>query len=144
MKSNLGISTSIEAYVSKFGVREHPTLVRCRIETKRDNPAAQMQIGEDQGAFMGLLAKLIGATRYIEVGVFTGYSTLAMALALPDNGRIVALDISKTFTDTARGYWDAAGVSRKIDLRLRRSARKPRFDDRQRRGALRHGLHRRR
>lgn len=118
MKSNLGISTSIEAYVSKFGVREHPALVRCRIETKRDNPAAQMQIGEDQGAFMGLLAKLIGATRYIEVGVFTGYSTLAMALALPDNGRIVALDISKTFTDTARGYWDAAGVSRKIDLRL--------------------------
>jgi predicted O-methyltransferase YrrM len=99
-------------------VREHPALVRCRIETKRDNPAAQMQIGEDQGAFLGLLAKLIGATRYVEVGVFTGYSTLAMALALPDNGRIVALDISKTFTDTARGYWDAAGVSRKIDLRL--------------------------
>ena len=79
---------------------------------------AMMQIGEDQGAFMGLLAKLIGATRYLEVGVFTGYSTLAMALALPDNGRVVALDISKTFTDTARRYWDAAGMSAKIDLRI--------------------------
>lgn len=118
MKSDLGISPSIEDYVSKHGVREHPVLARCRIETQRDNPAARMQIGEDQGAFMGLLAKLIGATRYLEVGVFTGYSTLAMALALPDNGRIVALDISKTFTDTARGYWDDADMSRKIDLRI--------------------------
>ncbi|HEY4125571.1 MAG TPA: class I SAM-dependent methyltransferase [Rhizomicrobium sp.] len=118
MKSALGIPSSIEEYVSKHGVREHPALARCRIETQRDNPAAQMQIGEDQGAFMGLLAKLVSATRYLEVGVFTGYSTLAAALALPDNGRIVALDISKTFTDTARGYWDEAGMSRKIDLRI--------------------------
>jgi caffeoyl-CoA O-methyltransferase len=77
-----------------------------------------VQIGEDQGAFMGLLAKLVGAVRCVEVGVFTGYSSLAVALALPDNGRIVALDISKTFTDTARGYWDEAGMSRKIDLRI--------------------------
>ena len=118
MKSQLGISSSVEAYVSRYGAREHPVLARCRIETQRDNPMAMMQIGEDQGAFMGLLAKLIGATRYLEVGVFTGYSTLAMALALPDNGRVVALDISKTFTDTARGYWDAAGMSAKIDLRI--------------------------
>src|SRR6185437_12537088 len=83
-----------------------------------NSPLPQMQIGEDQGAFMGLLAKLVGAVRCVEVGVFTGYSSLAVALALPDNGRIVALDISKTFTDTARGYWDEAGMSRKIDLRI--------------------------
>jgi caffeoyl-CoA O-methyltransferase len=77
-----------------------------------------MQIGEDQGALMGLLARLSGATRYLEIGVFTGYSTLAMALALPENAAIVALDISREFTDVARGYWNEAGVSRKIDLRI--------------------------
>lgn len=118
MKSSLGISPALDNFVSQFGVREHPALTRCRIETQRDNPMARMQIGEDQGAFMGLLAKLMGATRAIEVGVFTGYSTLATALALPDNGRIVALDISRDYTDIARGYWDEAGMSRKIDLRI--------------------------
>lgn len=118
MKSALGISSAIEEYVRKFGVREHPALRRCRVETQANSPAAQMQIGEDQGAFMGLLAKLTGAVRCVEVGVFTGYSSLAVALALPDNGRIVALDISKEFTDIARGYWDEAEMSRKIDLRV--------------------------
>jgi predicted O-methyltransferase YrrM len=118
MKSALGIPSAIEEYVRTFGVREHPALRRCREETQASNPAARMQIGEDQGAFMGLLAKLVGAVRCVEVGVFTGYSSLAVALALPDDGRIVALDISKDFTDTARGYWEEAGMSRKIDLRV--------------------------
>jgi caffeoyl-CoA O-methyltransferase len=118
MKSALGISSAIEEYVRKFGVREHPALKRCREETQANSPLPQMQIGEDQGAFMGLLAKLTGAMRCLEVGVFTGYSALAVALALPDNGRIVALDISKEFTDLARGYWEEAGMSRKIDLRI--------------------------
>ncbi len=144
MKSALGIPSDIEDYVSKNGVREHPVLARCRIETQRDNPAAQMQIGEDQGAFMGLLAKLVGATRYLEVGVFTGYSTLAVALALPDNGRAVALDISKTFTDTARGYWDEAGMSRKIDLRIGPAIESLDAMIAQGRGPIRHGVHRRR
>lgn len=118
MKSALGIPSEIETYVKTFGVREHPTLRRCREETQANLPVAQMQIGEDQGAFMGLLAKLTGAVRCLEVGVFTGYSSLAVALALPDNGHIVALDVSKEFTDLARGYWEEAGMSRKIDLRL--------------------------
>ncbi|HVT24663.1 MAG TPA: class I SAM-dependent methyltransferase [Rhizomicrobium sp.] len=118
MKSALGIPSAIEEYVRTFGVREHPALRRCREETQANLPVPQMQIGEDQGAFMGLLAKLVGAVRCVEVGVFTGYSSLAVALALPDNGRIVALDISKEFTDLARGYWEEAGMSRKIDLRI--------------------------
>ncbi|MBN9567480.1 MAG: class I SAM-dependent methyltransferase [Alphaproteobacteria bacterium] len=118
MKSDLGLSPAVEDFVSRFGVREHPVLLRCRAETRRNNPLAMMQIGEDQGAFMGLLARLMGAARYLEIGVFTGYSTLAMALALPENASIVALDISREFTDIARGYWDEAGVSRKIDLRI--------------------------
>lgn len=118
MKSDLGISPQIEAYVSRFGTREHPALRRCREETQANNPRAQMQIGEDQGAFMALLAKLIGAKRYLEVGTFTGYSALSVALALPADGQVVCLDISKEFTDQARGYWKEAGMESKIDLRL--------------------------
>ncbi|HUB84433.1 MAG TPA: class I SAM-dependent methyltransferase [Rhizomicrobium sp.] len=118
MKSDLGISHEIEDYVSRFGVREHPALKRCREETHANLPQAQMQIGEDQGAFMALLVKLIGAKRYLEVGTFTGYSALAVALALPADGKAVCLDISKEYTDLARGYWKEAGVDSKIDLRL--------------------------
>jgi caffeoyl-CoA O-methyltransferase len=118
MKSDLGISHQIEDYVSRFGTRESPALKRCREETQANNPRAQMQIGEDQGAFMALMAKLIGAKRYLEVGTFTGYSALAVTLALPPDGKAVCLDISKEFTDLARGYWKEAGVDSKIDLRL--------------------------
>jgi caffeoyl-CoA O-methyltransferase len=118
MKSDLGISAQIEAYVSRFGTREHPALKRCREETQAKHAHAQMQIGEDQGAFMALMAKLIGAKRYLEVGTFTGYSALAVALALPPDGQAVCLDISKEYTDLARGYWKEAGVESKIDLRV--------------------------
>jgi caffeoyl-CoA O-methyltransferase len=118
MKSDLGISPQIEAYVSRFGTREHPALKRCREETQANNPRAQMQIGEDQGAFMALMAKLIGAKRYLEIGTFTGYSALAVALALPADGQAVCLDISKEYTDLARGYWKEADMESKIDLRI--------------------------
>src|ERR1700761_6153783 len=118
MKSDLGISHEIEDYVSRIGVREHPVLKHCREETHRNHPHAQMQIGEDQGAFMALMAKLIGARRYLEVGTFTGYSALAVALALPSDGQVVCLDISKEYTDLARGYWKEAGMDSKIDLRI--------------------------
>jgi predicted O-methyltransferase YrrM len=77
-----------------------------------------MQIAPEQGGFLGLLVKMIGARRIVEVGSFTGYSALAMALALPADGRVVALDVSKPFTDIARGYWKEAGVDGKIELRL--------------------------
>jgi len=98
-------------------VREHPLLRDLREETSR-LPQARMQIGPEQGQFMALLAHLIGARRYLEVGVFTGYSSLAMALALPPDGRIVACDVSEEYTAVARRYWKAAGVAGKIDLRI--------------------------
>jgi caffeoyl-CoA O-methyltransferase len=79
---------------------------------------AMMQIAPEQGAFLSLLAKLTQARRYVEIGTFTGYSALSVALAMPEGGKVVALDVSKDFTDRARGYWKEAGVEGKIDLRL--------------------------
>src|SRR6516162_9610226 len=104
MNRSMGISDNVAAYLSEVGLREHPALVRCRKETA-DLPLAMMQISPDQGAFMALVAKAIGATRYLEVGTFTGYSALAIALALPAQGRVVACDVSKEFTDRALLYW---------------------------------------
>lgn len=110
-------SEQLEAYVDANGARESAAQIRCRAETAA-LPLAMMQIGADQGAFMALVAKLIGATRYLEIGTFTGYSALSVAQALPANGKVVCLDVSKEFTDRARKYWKEAGVDGKIDLRL--------------------------
>jgi caffeoyl-CoA O-methyltransferase len=105
------------AYLARIGGRETPEQESCRRETQhRDD--GMMQIAPEQGAFLGLLVRMVGARSCIEVGSFTGYSALAMALALPADGRIVALDVSKEFTDIARGFWKRAGVEGKIDLRL--------------------------
>ena len=82
------------------------------------HPRASMQIGPDQGLLLGLLVRLLGARRVVEVGTFTGYSALAMAMALPPDGRIVCCDISEEYTSIARRYWKEAGVADRIDLRL--------------------------
>jgi caffeoyl-CoA O-methyltransferase len=108
----------LEDYLSRLGAREHPAQTRCRAETQAMGRLSVMQIAPEQGAFLAMIVKLIGATRCLEVGTFTGYSALSVALALPPEGRIVALDVSKEFTDKARLYWREAGVADKIDLRL--------------------------
>ena len=90
---------------------------RLRHETQKLTQAG-MQIGPDQGLFLGLLVKLLGARRVVEVGTFTGYSALAMALALPPGGRIVCCDVSEEWTAIARRHWKEAGVADRIDLRL--------------------------
>jgi caffeoyl-CoA O-methyltransferase len=105
-------------YLSRYGAREDAALAHCREETARMGQISMMQIAPEQGAFLAMLVRLIGATRCLEVGVFTGYSALATALALPPEGRLVALDVSKEYTDKARAYWREAGVEDKIDLRL--------------------------
>ena len=110
-------SPRLSAYLAKMGGRENAAQLSCRRQTQRRDDA-MMQVAPEQGAFLGLLVKMLGAARVIEIGSFTGYSALAMALALPRNGRIVALDVSKTFTDIAKRHWKAAGVSKKIDLRI--------------------------
>ena len=111
------LSDDLYAYFFENSVREPDILRRLREETARDS-MARMQIAPEQGQFMQLLVRLMGARRYLEVGVFTGYSSLAVALVLPANGRIVACDVSDIWTKVARRYWAEAGVAEKIDLRL--------------------------
>ena len=111
------IDQTVQHYIIDTTVREHPLLRELRAETAARSNAG-MQIGPEQGAFMQLLAAAMGARRYLEIGVFTGYSSLAIAMALPSDGRIVACDISDDYTAVARRFWERAGVVSKIDLRL--------------------------
>ena len=113
----MGISDDLAAYVVKVGTREPDVLARLREETAAI-PQHNMQIAPEQGAFLALLVELIGARRCIEVGTFTGYSSTAVALALPDDGQIVCCDVSEEWTSLARTYWAEAGVSGKVDLRI--------------------------
>jgi predicted O-methyltransferase YrrM len=111
------VSDPIEQYVDRFGSRETSVRQRLRDETAR-LPQAGMQIGADQGALMALLIRLIGARRALEVGTFTGYSAMAVAEALPPDGRLVTCDISEEWTTIARRYWRDAELDGKIELRL--------------------------
>ncbi len=110
---------AIEEYLSHAVVRESPIQARLRIETAQlPEKDAGMQIGPDQAAFFAILVKLIGARRTLEIGTFTGYSALAVATALPADGRLIACDVSPEWTSIARRYWKLAGVADRIDLRL--------------------------
>jgi caffeoyl-CoA O-methyltransferase len=111
------IPESIERYVNGSFTRETPVQARLRAETAV-LPLARMQIGADQGTLLALLIHLIGARRALEVGTFTGYSALAVASALPPDGRLITCDVSEEWTAIARRYWQEAGLSDRIDLRL--------------------------
>jgi caffeoyl-CoA O-methyltransferase len=111
------VSGKLHDYLLSVSLREPDALRELREETAR-MPQAQMQIAPEQGAFMMLLTELLGANKYLEIGVFTGYSALAVALAMPPAGRVTACDVSEEFTSVARRYWQRAGVADKIDLRL--------------------------
>lgn len=102
-------------YVLDVSLREHPELAALR-EATRTHPRAGMQISPEQGQLMALLVRLANARLTIEIGVFTGYSALAVALALPADGRVLACDISEEFTAVGRPYWERAGVAHKIEL----------------------------
>jgi caffeoyl-CoA O-methyltransferase len=114
---SIGLNDDLYRYLLDVSLREAPELAELRRRTA-DHPAAAMQIAPEQGQFMALLVRLIGARRCLEVGVFTGYSSLAVAAALPADGLIVACDVSEDYTAIAREFWDRAGVAGKIDLRL--------------------------
>ena len=116
-KGVLGLDDRLYDYLLDVSLREPEVLARLRAETAELSDAI-MQIAPEQGQFMRLLAELIGARRAIEVGVFTGYSSLSVALALPTDGRLVACDVSEEWTAIARRYWAEAGVAERIDLRI--------------------------
>jgi O-methyltransferase len=102
-------------YLLAHSLREPPALAQLRAETA-SHPKANMQIAPEQGQFMQVLVRLMGARRAIEVGVFTGYSSLAVMLAMPPDGRLLALDVSPAYTAVARRHWQAAGVADRVEL----------------------------
>lgn len=114
---SITIDDRLYDYILSVSLREPDVLARLRAETA-SLPMARMQISPEQGQFMALLIELIGAERTLEVGTFTGYSALAVALALPDHGKVTACDVSEEYTAIGRRYWAEAKVADKIDLRL--------------------------
>jgi caffeoyl-CoA O-methyltransferase len=114
---SLNVDATLYQYIVDQSIREHPAQTALRAATA-SHPHAGMQISPDQAQFMALLVRLILARRTIEIGVFTGYSALSVALALPDDGRVLACDISDEYTRVGRPFWEQAGVADKIDLRL--------------------------
>ena len=113
----LSYTSDLRDYVWKNGLREHPALKELRTETER-LPHARMQICPEQGALMGNLIRLLSAKRTIEIGTYTGYSAMAVALALPEDGEVLACDISEEWTSIGKNAWEKAGISHKINLQL--------------------------
>jgi predicted O-methyltransferase YrrM len=111
------LTDDLYQYFLSISLREPPLLERLRKETAGE-PDHNMQIAPEQGQFMSLLVQMLGATRALEIGVYTGYSSLWVALALPPGGKLIACDVSKEWTRVARRYWKEAGVADKVELRL--------------------------
>jgi caffeoyl-CoA O-methyltransferase len=121
-KYNTQVTPELGEYIRSVSLREPAILARLREETAQSpatNEHASMQVSPEQGQFLAFLTRLIAARRTLEVGVFTGYSSLAVALSLPQDGRIVACDVSEEWTSIGRRYWKEAGVEQKIDLQIR-------------------------
>ena len=114
---HIQITDSLVDYIRSVSHAEPEIMKQLREETLSE-PRARMQITPEQGAFMTLLTRLCNFRRTLEVGVFTGYSSLAVARAMPEDGKIIACDVSEEWTSIARRYWQQAGVANKIDLRL--------------------------
>jgi predicted O-methyltransferase YrrM len=116
MKS-LGLSEELYQYLLSVSLREPEILYQLRQETAQHSSAV-MQITPEQGQFLAFLVQLMGAKKTLEVGVFTGYSSLSVALALPADGKVIACDVNAEYTAIAQRYWQLAGVANKIDLHL--------------------------
>jgi O-methyltransferase len=113
----IAFDSVLEDYILRNSPPEHPELARLRAITK-EMPRGRMQVAPEQGHFLAFLVKLIGARRILEIGTFTGYSSLAMALALPPEGRIVTCDVSAEWTGIAEEAWERAGVRERVELEL--------------------------
>jgi predicted O-methyltransferase YrrM len=113
----LCLTEELYEYMLSVSLREPDILRELRLETAQDENA-HMQISPEQGQFMALLVKLLGAKRTLEIGVYTGYSSLCIGLGLPEDGRVIACDVNREWTDTAERYWRKAGVQDRIELHL--------------------------
>jgi predicted O-methyltransferase YrrM len=113
----INLTDDLYNYLLSISLRESELLANLRAETAQ-HERSSMQMSPDEGQFLAFLIKLIGAKRTIEVGVYTGYSSLWLALALPDDGHLIACDVNEQWTSIARRYWQAAGIEHKIDLHL--------------------------
>jgi caffeoyl-CoA O-methyltransferase len=120
-RDTINVTDGLMAYIRSVGVHEDADLAALREETAH-HVHAGMQIGPEQGAFMGLLVRLLGARKTLEVGVFTGYSSMVVAKAMGPEGKVLALDVSEEFTAVARCHWARAGIADRIELRLRPAA----------------------
>ena len=118
MDRSIALNDQILDYVHDVGVREHAILAKCREETHATQERSVMQISPEQGAFLALLIKLMNAKHCLEIGVFTGYSALNAALALPEDGIVVACELEASYLSIAQTYWEEAGVTDKIEARL--------------------------
>ncbi len=114
---SISVDERLRNYMLDVSLREHPEMRALRDETAK-HEMARMQVSPEQGQLMQMLIRMLGATNCIEVGTFTGYSALAVALALPDDGKLVACDISEEYTKIGIPFWERAGVADKIDLRI--------------------------
>lgn len=117
-RTHTPITDEMAAYVRTVGVRE-PAILRRQRESTDTHPQAGMQCSPEQGQFLHFLARAVGARNTLEIGVFLGYSSTWVAMALPADGRVIACDVSEEYTATARRTWAEAGVADKIDLRIR-------------------------
>jgi len=113
----LDYTTNLRGYLWEKGMREHSTLTELRLETAK-LPQSMMQICPEQGAFMANLIRLMSAKKTLEIGTFTGYSALSVALALPEDGELIACDISEEWTSMGQKKWEQAGVLHKINLKI--------------------------
>ena len=116
-RGSIGLDDRLTYYIVQSHAPEHPVLAKLRLVTGK-MPMAAMQIAPEQGQFLAFLTRLIGARNALEIGTFTGYSALAVALALPTDERLIACDVSEEWTQIARKHWAEAGIEEKIELRL--------------------------
>lgn len=116
-RGSIGLDDRLNRYLADNHPPEHPVLAELRKRTAK-MPGAEMQVAPEQGHLLAFLARLIGAKNALEIGTFTGYSALAVALALPKNGHLIACDVNEAWTSIGRRHWEKAGVAAKIELRL--------------------------
>jgi len=112
------LSPAVHAYLIEHGTPPDPVLEELARETQKVGPLALMQVAPEQGAFLTLLTRLVGARRAIEVGTFTGYSSICIARGLPADGQLLCCDVSDEWTSVARRFWEKAGVAERIELRI--------------------------